>query len=122
MNLEVLPRRDGQGTLMTVVINHDKTAAEYDVAVDPAMVVKGATAWEMLTETEIEKDTDGRFKLEVPAWGVRVFMIGTPDALKPIREAQAKLNKRDMSVPKYFVDRPELNTYESHMRVPPMEE
>jgi len=30
----------------------------------------------------------------------------------------AKLNKKDMSVPKYFVDRPELNTREWGTAVP----
>ena len=109
MNLEVLPRTATDGTLMVVVISHDKTGGEYDVAVDPALVPKGAVAWEMLTEKELEKDTDGRFKVSVPNWGVSVILLGTPGNLKPIQAVQAKLNRKDLSVPKYFVDRPHLN-------------
>ena len=118
MNLEVLPRVTPEGTLMVVVISHDKTEAEYDVAVDASLVKKGAIAWNMLTEEEIEDGSDGQFKLKVPSWGVSVFMLGTPRALKPIQAAQAKLNKKDLGVPKYFADRPELNKYEWSTPVP----
>jgi hypothetical protein len=118
----VLPRVAADGTLMVVVISHDKTEATYDVAIDPALVPKGAVAWEMLTETQLATDNDGRFKLKVPSWGVSVFMLGDSKALKPIRSAQAALNKKDMSVPKYFLDRPALNEYEWGTPVPPIEE
>ncbi|OPZ30243.1 MAG: hypothetical protein BWZ02_00851 [Lentisphaerae bacterium ADurb.BinA184] len=121
MNLEVLPRLAADGTMMVVVISHDKTEAEYDVAVDAALVKKGALAWSMLDEREIETDTDGQFKLKVPSWGVAVFMVGPADALKPVQAAQAKLNTKDMSVPKYFADRPALNEYEWGTPVPPIE-
>lgn len=121
MNLEVLPRVDDKGTLMVVAISHDPTEGDYDVAVDPAYVKAGFTAWDMLNDKVIEADTDGRFKLKVPSWGVSVFMLGSPAALKPIREAQANLNKKDLGVPKYFVDRPPLNQGEWGTRVPPIE-
>jgi len=121
MNLEVLPRIATDGTLMVVVISHDKTGGEYDVAVDAALVPKGAVAWEMLTGKELEKDTDGQFKVNVPNWGVSVILLGTADALKPIQTAQAKLNTMDLSVPKYFTDRPKLNEYEHETPVPPIE-
>jgi hypothetical protein len=122
MNLEVLPRIGDNGAVMVVVVNHDKTDAEYDVTVEAALVKEAALAWDLLSEKEIEKDSDGMFKLKVPAWGVSVFMVGAPDALKPIQAAQAKLNKKDMSVPKYFVDRPKLNEYEWGAPVPPIGE
>ena len=109
MNLEVLPRVDKNGTLMVVVISHDKTEATYDVTVDAQYVKKGMQAWDMLNEQVIEEDTDGQFKLKVPSWGVSVFMLGTGRALEPMQVAQAALNKMDMSVPKYYLDRPELN-------------
>ena len=118
MNLEVLPRVGADGTMMVTVINHDKTDAEYDVTVDAAYVKKGMLAWDMLREKEIEKKTDGRFDLAVPAWGVSVFMLGKPRALKSIKAAQARLNKKDMSVPKYFLDRPKLNEYEWGVPIP----
>jgi len=120
MNLELLPRVDDKGRLMVVVINHDKTEAEYDVTVDPAYVEKGSEAWDMLAEKVIEKDTDGQFRLAVPAWGIAVLMIGKPDDLAPIKAAQAKLNKKDMSVPKYFAERPELNEGEYSTPIPPV--
>jgi len=122
MNLEVLPRTAADGTLMVTVINHDKTDAGYDVAVNAAYVKKGMLAWDMLTEKVIEKDTDGQFTLKVPSWGVSVFMLGTDKALKPIRAAQKKLNRKDLSVPKYFVKRPELNEYEWGTPIPPIGE
>jgi hypothetical protein len=121
MNLEVLPRTAPDGTMMVVVISHDKTEAEYDVAVDAALVPKGATAWSMLDEKVLQKDTDGQFKLKVPSWGVSVFMVGTDQALKPIQAVQKALNKKDLSVPEYFVKRPELNEYEWGTPVPPIE-
>ncbi len=120
MNLEVLPRSAPDGTMMVVVINHDRTLAEYDVVVDATLVKPGMIVWEMLTENELKRDPDGQFKLKVPAWGVAVFMLGTPDVLKPIRTTQAQLNKKDLSVPKYFVDRPALNEYEWGTPVPPL--
>jgi hypothetical protein len=52
---------------------------------------------------------------------VAVFMLGTPDGLKPIQAAQAKLNKKDLSVPQYFADRPALNEYEWGTPVPAIE-
>jgi len=111
-NLEVLPRVAADGTLMVVVINHDATDAEYDVAIDSDYVKPKMEAWEMLTEKVIESATDGCFAWRVPAWGVSVFVLGQPEHLKPLKTAQAKLNKKDMSVPKYFADRPELNKRE----------
>jgi len=118
MNLEVLPRVDEKGTMMVVVINHDKTQATYQATVAPERIPAGAEAWSMLDEKVIEADTDGKFALAVPAWGVSVFMVGTPAALKPIKAAQKELNAKDMSVPKYFLDRPELNKGEWGTPVP----
>jgi len=120
MNLEVLPRVDDKGTLMAVVISHDKTGGEYDVEVEAALVKQGAVAWEMLTEKELEKDTDGRFKVTVPNWGVSVILLGTPENIAPIQAVQAKLNKKDLSVPKYFADRPHLNEQEYGSPIPPV--
>lgn len=122
MNLEVLPRTASDGTLMVVVISHDHTEAEYDVTVDDSLMAKlsGAEAWNMLDETTIEQDTDGQFKLRVPGWGVAVFMVGPPQALTPVKTAQARLNKKDLSVPDYFVKRPHLNEYEWGTPVPPI--
>ncbi|MCG3147951.1 MAG: hypothetical protein PCFJNLEI_01392 [Verrucomicrobiae bacterium] len=122
MNLEVLPRVTADGTLMVVVINHDSTEAEYDVTVDSSLTKPGQIAWEMLTEKTLEQTTAGRLKLAVPAWGVRVFLLGEPGKLHPIQLAQSQLNKRDLSVPQYFLDRPTLNEYEWTAPVPPLEE
>jgi hypothetical protein len=121
MNLEVLPRVDDKGTLMVVAISHDRTEADYDAAVDPSLVKPGFVAWDMLNDKVLEADTDGQFKVKVPAWGVSVFMLGSPAALKPIQETQAKLNRKDLGVPKYFVDRPQLNQGEWGTPVPPIE-
>lgn len=124
LHLEILPRIDEQGTLMVIVINHDKTEATYQAEVDRKLMARlhGAEAWDMLREKTIEAKTDGKFPLAVPAWGVSVFMLGTPAGLQPIKAAQAELNKRDLSVPQYFRDRPELNTPEFETRIPPLEE
>ena len=122
MNLEVLPRLAPDGTLMVVVINHDKTEAEYEVKVDPAYVKEGAEVWSMLDEKTSEKDTDGLFKVKVPSWGISVFMLGTAQDLEPIKAAQAKLNKLDLSVPEYFAKRPKLNEGEWGTPVPPIGE
>lgn len=123
MNLEVLPRVAADGTMMVVVINHDKTEATYSVTIDEAQLqapdLAGAQAWDMLNERVIEEDTDGKFELSVPSWGVSVFMVGKADVLAPIKAQQAKLNAKDMSVPKYFRDRPHLNEYEWGTPVPP---
>jgi hypothetical protein len=124
MNHEVLPRVASDGTLMVIVISHDETEAEYDVVVDDSLMAKlnNAEAWNMLDEKTIEQNTDGQFKLEVPSWGVAVFMAGTQKALAPIKAAQAKLNRKDMGVPDYFVKRPHLNEYEWGTPVPPIKE
>ena len=120
MNLEVLPRVAADGTLFVVVINHDKTDATYDAAIDPSLVPKGAAAWELLTAKELAAAASGPFTLAVPALAVRTFVVGTPASLAAIKERQAKLAAMDMSVPKYFVDRPELNRYEWGTPVPPI--
>lgn len=126
MNLEVLPRVDANGTMMVVLINHDKTEATYDVTVDPAFVPKagrgrpGAEAWNMLEEKVIEPATDGRFRIAVPAWGVSVLMIGEPARLAPIKAAQKALGHKDMSVPQYFLDRPQLNEGGWGTPIPPI--
>ena len=124
MNLEVLPRAAADGTLMVVVINHDKTEADYDVAVDASLMknLDGADAWDLLNDKTIETKTDGKFSLKVPSWGVSVFMLGQPVKLEPIQTAQKKLMAMDLSVPKYFLDRPKLNEYEWGTPVPPIEE
>jgi len=123
MNLEVLPRTAPDGILMVIVISHDNTEADYDVTVDGSLMKKlsGADAWNMLCEKTIETNTDGQFKLRVPSWGVSVFIIGKSNTLAPIKAAQASLNKKDMSVPDYFVKRPKLNEYEWGTKVPPIE-
>ena len=123
LNLEVLPRVDANGTLMVIVVNHDATRATYQVAVDDSLLAKlaGGEAWDMLTEKTIESDTDGKFDLAVPAGGVSVFMLGTPTHLAPIKAAQARLHKKDMSVPPYFRDRPHLNQGEWNTPVPPID-
>jgi len=105
MNLEVLPRVDDRGTLMVIVINHDRTDATYNVSVDPAYVHQNAEAWDLLAEKTIETNTDGKFRRAVAPWGVSVFMLGNPEDLAPIKTAQAKLNRMDMGVPRYFLDR-----------------
>jgi hypothetical protein len=120
LNLEVLPRLDAQRTLMVVVINHDQTEATYQVAIDQSLLAKSpkSEAWDMLREKSLENNTDGQFDLAVPAWGVSVFMVGAPAALKPIKALQTELNKKDLSVPKYFRDRPQLNEGEYNTPVP----
>ena len=123
MNLEVLPRVAPDGSLMVVVINHDETKAEYDVSIGASLMAKlsGAEALNVLTEKTIEPSTDGKFKLDVPSWGVAVFMVGKAKALAPVKAAQAKLSKKDLSVPDYFTKRPKLNQYEWGTPVPPIE-
>ena len=117
-NLEVLPRINTDGTLMVIVINHDKTEARYDVKVDQVYIKKGMEAGSMLDEKTIEKRTDGKFKFSVPSWGVSVFMLGTPKNLGQIKSVQARLNKKDMSVPRYFLDRPDLLKPEYSVPIP----
>jgi len=51
---------------------------------------------------------------------VSVLMVGKPAELRPVKAAQARLNRKDMSVPKYFRDRPHLNEYEYGTPVPPI--
>jgi hypothetical protein len=74
----------------------------------------------MFGETVIESDSDGKFQLAVPSWGVSVFMMGTDASLAPIKVAQAELNAKNLDVPQYFVDRPELNEGEWGTPVPPI--
>jgi hypothetical protein len=123
-NLEVLPRVDAAGNLMCFVINHDDTDATCQVTVDPEHLavpaMKGARAWDLLHEKLIEDGTDGRFALHVPAGQVAVFLLGRPEALAPIQAAQKRLNAMDLSVPKYFLDRPELNAPEYNTPIPPI--
>ena len=120
MNIEVLPRVAPDGTVLVVVISHDKTEGTYEVTVDPGLVGKGFEAWSLLDEKTLEASTDGKFTLKVPSWGVTVFALGKPNALQPIKVAQSQLNKMDMSVPEYFTKRPELNEYEWGTPVPPI--
>jgi len=122
LNLEVLPRVDEKGTLMVIVINHDKTEATYQASIDASLLAKldGAEVWDMLHEKTLEPQTDGKFDISVPAWGVSVFMVGKPAELRPVKAAQARLNRKDMSVPKYFRERPHLNEYEYNTPVPPI--
>lgn len=109
-NLEVLPRADADGTLMVVVVNHDATDATYDVTIDPGYLqnpkLKGAQAWDMLREHVIQEKTDGKFTLKVEPWRAAVFMVGPEKALAPIKAAQDRLNKMDLSVPAYFTAQP----------------
>ena len=45
---------------------------------------------------------------------------GEARALGPVKAAQARLSAMDLSVPKYFLDRPELSTPEYNTPVPPV--
>ena len=45
-------------------------------------------------------------------------MIGADKDLESIKGVQAGLNKKDISVPKYFLDRPELNEAEWSTPIP----
>ena len=121
-NLEVLPRADSAGTLMVIVVNHDATAATYRVTVDPQHLachrLQGVRAWNVLTEKALDVNAEGVFSLAIEPWRPAVFTIGTPSALAPIKEAQARLHAKDMSVPKYFLDRTKLNEYEYDTPVP----
>ncbi|MBI2192932.1 MAG: hypothetical protein HYU36_13210 [Planctomycetes bacterium] len=121
-NLEVLPRVDEKGTWMVIAINHDSTDATYQVEFDPGRLkgLKSPLAWNLLREEAIESDTDGRFDLVVVPWGVSVFLVGETGNLAEIRAAQAELNRKDLSVPKYFVDRPALNEGEWGTPIPPI--
>ena len=105
-NLEVLPRLDADGTLMVIVVNHDATDATYDVTITPEHLqkpkLKGAQAWDLLREQMIQEKTDGKFTLKVEPWRAAVFMVGTEQALAPVKAAQARLNTMDLSVPAYF--------------------
>jgi hypothetical protein len=121
MNLEVLPRVDPDGTLMVIAINHDDTDAAYDVTIDRAYVPAGAEAWDLLMASRIEAETDGRFRTPVAPWGVSIVLIGSPARLAPIKEGQAQLASRDLGVPAYFLERPELNQDPWNTRVPPLE-
>ncbi len=93
-NLEILPRANSDGTLMVIVINHDETETRYNVKVDSRYVKKGMEAWSMLDEKTIEKRTDGKFKLNVPSWGVSVFMLGTPKTWTKSNRHKPDLTRR----------------------------
>jgi len=119
-NLEVNARADAEGNLMVFVINHDKTDATYQVAVDPSRVPKAALAWNLLENKLIAKPTNGVFDLPVAPEKVAVFLICTETALKPVQAAQAELMAMDLSVPKYFLDHPEVNADGCNTLIPPM--
>ena len=123
MNLEVLPRAAADGTLMAFIINHDATDAAYQVSLDGDVMSKlaGAEVWDLIKQKTIERNTDGQFDLRVAPWGVSVFMVGQPAKLQPIKTAQAALAQKDLSVPQYFRDRPELNTPEYDTPIPALE-
>jgi hypothetical protein len=72
----------------------------------------------MLREQTLETKSDGHFQLAIPAWGVSVLMVGAPAKLRPIKILQAELNKKDLSVPQYFRDRPQLNEPEYDTPIP----
>ena len=124
MNLEVLTRQSDDGKLFVVVINHDATDKKYDVTVSRRLLSQidgDVEAWSMLNEKDLEQKSDGKFKLSVPPWGVSLLMLGTTQQLRTIKQAQHGLNQKDMSVPKYFLDRPELNEFEWVTAVPEIE-
>ena len=112
-NIEVLPRSDPEGNLMMIFINHDDTDAAYEVVINPDYVErqlpKGSIAWNVLEHEPIEAQTGGRFPLAVRPYRVAVCFVGSQEVLNPIKEAQAELAAMDLSVPQYFLDRPELN-------------
>jgi hypothetical protein len=105
---------------LLIDVAREETEATYQVAIDQSLLAKSpkSEAWDMLREKSLENNTDGQFDLAVPAWGVSVFMVGAPAALKPIKALQTELNKKDLSVPKYFRDRPQLNEGEYNTPVP----
>lgn len=121
-NLEVLPRVDKDGNIMVIVINHDGTNATYRVTIDSDYVKNKlpakSTAWNLLKTKLIEKETDGQFNLAVPARRVAVFFVGSEEVLEPVRQAQAKLDAMDMSVPQYFRDRSKLNENQWNTPIP----
>jgi hypothetical protein len=113
-NLEVLPRVDRKGNLMVVVINHDQTQTTYDVTVDPTTlrtkkIESSAVAWDLLRSKPVKQTGPGKFRLEVAAYRVAIFYLGSEQVLGPIKDAQAKLDARDLSIPDYFKQHPELN-------------
>lgn len=96
-NIEVLPRTDNAGNLMIVLINHDATDATYQVVVDEQYVreklPRKATAWNVLANSRIEEDTDGRFDLKIAPWRASVVFLGEAPILQRIQQAQAELVK-----------------------------
>jgi hypothetical protein len=112
-NVEVLPRLDNQGNMMVFLINHDGTDAVYKVVINGEYVQeklpKAAMVWNVLKAKLIEKNTDGVFKIAILPHRVAVFIVGTKAMVKEIQHAQAALDSMDLSVPKYFQERPELN-------------
>jgi hypothetical protein len=96
-NIEVLPRTDNAGNLMVVIINHDATDATYQVVVaDPYVrekLPKKATAWNVLANTMIEEDTDGRFDMKLAPWRASVVFLGEGPVLQRIQQVQTDLLK-----------------------------
>lgn len=123
-NLEVLPRVDRKGNLLVVVANHDRTQTSYDVTVDPASlrsksIAPGAVAWDVLRAKALNQSAPGKFRLEVPAFRVAVFFLGSAEVLEPVKTAQARLDALDLGVPEYFQKHPELNKDPFNTPIPP---
>ncbi len=117
-NLEVSTRADAAGNLMIVVVNHDGSDETYHVAVDPGRVPASATAWNVLDNVLIARRTSGAFDVHIGSGRVAVLYVGAERALAPVQKAQAELLAMDLSVPRYFAERPELNASTFETTVP----
>lgn len=120
LNIEVLPRVDSEGTLMVVLINHDESDAEYDISIRPELRAAGSEVVDLLTLKTIAANANEPIRQRIEPWGVSVLLIGRPDRTAPIKAAQEKLLAKDLSVPQYFLDRPDLNTPEHNTPIPPV--
>jgi hypothetical protein len=118
LNLEVMPRANANGTLMVVVVNHDGTDAEYDLEFSPAFALETHEVFDLLAGKTIGRSAAKPLRHRIEPWGVSVLLIGDPQHLAPIAKVQARLATKDMSVPQYFVDHPELNTNEYNTPIP----
>jgi hypothetical protein len=121
LNLEVISRVDDKGTMMAVVINHDATDATYDVEISQQYRSAGTEVFDILAGATISKNAAESIRHRIEPWGVSVLLIGNPESLAQIKQVQAELAAKDMSVPQYFLDNPELNTAEYSTPIPPPE-
>ncbi|MCM8786001.1 MAG: beta-galactosidase, partial [Candidatus Omnitrophica bacterium] len=102
-NIEVSTRiHQPTGAILLSLINHENIEGNYLIS---SHLGKGLSVWDLSSACLIEKNTDGKFEIKIPALKTKWILLASEKVATPIIKKQKQLLQKDFS-PKYFRTRP----------------